>query len=539
MRAYAPVLYLHRDERFVPVSPTAYLERAALWDDSAPDAHLRERWGHPTMEGGALPPPAFPRAPLLGPGQLTVDPAAAGGDVHFLGEQVDGGFPFTQSDAERALFLDFRGWWEEGALPELGDEAGKVQETTQNRLAFVDRLAASWGPWRPEDPAEPAPPEIAMLEPFRRRLSADVHDWQSLSVAATQLGDYDLIAMLSKIASQAGNMNLWFIFYHFFYPAHQENLPWCEFVALLNNLDEALPGEVPDGTGFDSGGDELGDLVGLHRADYAGDWSTVCVVVRAPPGWMTTTGGMQGEQILPEDDAELPPPSHVGFGRRARSLMSEEGRFTFDQLMPVTEEFGVVGERHVKVFAGLGTHNNFAAPGQHLSPRSESVLDTACDVNGTDADSDAPVDNKHRKRRLALLGVLKILLGVLAAVPLLPEIGAIAFGLESMRHDDPEAGFEDDPTEEAPPSEAQATIIAPADTLAELALPPEQAWQIEDADLVDGQIWWPPPLGPANGYRGAWGVTCAEDPFEARSGMPFPDARARLIESLAILVEQE
>jgi hypothetical protein len=43
----------------------------------------------------------------------------------------------------------------------------------------------------------------------------------------------------------------------------------------------------------------------------------------------------------------------------------------------------------------------------------------------------------------------------------------------------------------------------------------------------------------ANGYRGAWGVTCAEDPFEARSGMPFPDARARLIESLAILVEQE
>jgi hypothetical protein len=32
-------------------------------------------------------------------------------------------------------------------------------------------------------------------------------------------------------------------------------------------------------------------------------------------------------------------------------------------------------------------------------------------------------------------------------------------------------------------------------------------------------------------------VTCAEDPFDARSGMPFPDARARLIESLAILVE--
>ena len=186
------------------------------------------------------PPPAFPRAPLLRPGQLTVNPAAAGGDVHFLGEQDDGAFPFTQSDGERALFLDFRGWWEEGEPPEFGNEPGKVQETTQNRWAFVERLMQSWAPWRPEDPAEPIPPDVAMMEPFRRRLSADVHDWQSLAVAASQV-DPDLISMLSKIASHAGNTNLWFIFYHFFYPAHEENLRWCEFVALLNNLHKELP----------------------------------------------------------------------------------------------------------------------------------------------------------------------------------------------------------------------------------------------------------------------------------------------------------
>ena len=153
---------------------------------------------------------------------------------------------------------------------------------------------------------------------------------------------------------------------------------------------------------------------------------------------MPTAGGMQE---LPEDDSDLPAPSYTGFGRRARSLMNEEGRYTFDQLMPVTEDFGVVGERHVKVFAGLGTHNNFAIPGQHLSPRNKSILDTACDVNGTDADSDAPVDDKYRKRRLALLGVLKILMGILLGLPLWPEAGAIAFGLESIRGDDPEGGF--------------------------------------------------------------------------------------------------
>ena len=62
MRAYAPVLFLHQAERFVPVSPAAYLERAALWDDNAPGADLRENWGRPSTAD------VFPRAPLLRPG---------------------------------------------------------------------------------------------------------------------------------------------------------------------------------------------------------------------------------------------------------------------------------------------------------------------------------------------------------------------------------------------------------------------------------------------------------------------------------------
>ncbi len=53
-------------------------------------------------------------------------------------------------------------------------------------------------------------------------------------------------------------------------------------------------------------------------------------------------------------------------------------------------------------------------------------------MNGTDADSDAPVDEKYRKRRLALLGVLKILMGLLLGLPVWPEVGAIALGLESI-----------------------------------------------------------------------------------------------------------
>jgi hypothetical protein len=538
MRAYAPVLFLHGSEPFVPISPSAYLERSALWSDSGPGSHRRELWGE-IPGGGGIPTSPFPRVPLLGPGQLTVDPAAAGGDVHYLGEQVDGGFPFTQSNADRGLFLDFRGWWELDAPPDLDNQPGRVHAATKNRWAFIERLLASWGPWRPEDASQPMPPEVAMLEPFRRRLSAEVHDWVSLVWA---VNDSSLVSILGKLAGQGHTANLWFLFYHFFYPAHLEQLRWCEFVALVKELDKEIPAALPSLWASDNieiGLDiDIGEaLQGLHRADYAGDWSTVCVVVQAPPALLPTPSAIQ---VLPDDDAELPPPSYVGLGQRVRSQVDAEGRFTFDQLITVTDQLGLVGGRHVKVFVGQGTHNNFAAPGPHPSPRADSVLDSACDVNGTDESSDAPIDDQHRKRRLALLGVLKILVPVLLAIPLWPEIGAAALGLEGMRKGDPSAPFgPDEPTEETAPSEAQAMIIALAPVLGELDLTAESAWQIEDADLIDGQIWWPPPVGPANGYRGAWGVTCAEDPFDARSGMPFPDTRPRLIESLAIFLEQQ
>jgi hypothetical protein len=120
-----------------------------------------------------------------------------------------------------------------------------VQETTQNRWAFIDRLRRSWGPGRPEDPAEPIPPEVAMIEPFRRRFSADIYYWQTLVEAIGQLANSTLISMLSKIASQGGNQNLWFIFYHFFYPAHEENLRWCEDHSPEKRAEETQHHRIP------------------------------------------------------------------------------------------------------------------------------------------------------------------------------------------------------------------------------------------------------------------------------------------------------
>ena len=193
--------------------------------------------------------------------------------------------------------------------------------------------------------------------------------------------------------------------------------------------------------------------------------------------------------MLPNDNAQLPPPSYVGFGRRARSLMNEEGRYTFDQLMPVTEDFGVVGERHVKVFRRPRHAQQLRhRPASTLRPRESPSSTRRATSTAPTQHSDAPVDEKHRKRRLALLGVLKILWACCWGCRFCPRPARSPSAWRSMPRHTPECGFEDEPTEQAPPSEAQAMIIAPEETLGELALPPEQAWQTAGADLVDGQI---------------------------------------------------
>jgi len=220
-------------------------------------------------------------------------------------------------------------------------------------------------------------------------------------------------------------------------------------------------------------------------------------------------------------------------------MINDEGRYTFDQIMHVTDEFEVVGDRHLKVFAGRGTHNNFATPGQHPPPRGESVLDSACDANGADLPRGQSGDNEALEDfLLALMVLAKTLFAAAGSFFFLIGLIAAALELASSLEDVTEASGVPD-SEETPSSEALAQIIAPEETLGGLGLTPESAWQIHDTDLVDGQIWWPPPLGPNNGYQGAWGVICADDPFEARSGMSFPDARAKLIESLAIFLEAQ
>lgn len=120
MLAYEPILLLEERERFVPISPAAYIERAALWSNSDPAAHRKELWGKPQLESQAL-----PRQPEVGPGGITVNPFEAGDDK-FLGAVAIGD----------KFFLENWGWdepGEEAALATDTPDRGRVSEQTLNR----------------------------------------------------------------------------------------------------------------------------------------------------------------------------------------------------------------------------------------------------------------------------------------------------------------------------------------------------------------------------------------------------------------------
>ena len=102
-------------------------------------------------------------------------------------------------------------------------------------------------------------------------------------------------------------------------------------------------------------------LHGKYTKSYAGDMQCLCVVL--PTFATDSDGGI----ILPDDDAALPAPAIVGFGRRLRGLRQENdlshGITTrTSQQMRVTTSFEAVG-KHPVVYVAAGTHNFYSSSG--------------------------------------------------------------------------------------------------------------------------------------------------------------------------------
>src|SRR5688572_1626683 len=85
---YEPILLMHRDEKYEPISPAGYMTGCAMWVNK-PVGTERRHWG----DGGHELDDEFPREPLIQQSKLGVDmmTAAADGDV-FIGSEEEDGF---------------------------------------------------------------------------------------------------------------------------------------------------------------------------------------------------------------------------------------------------------------------------------------------------------------------------------------------------------------------------------------------------------------------------------------------------------------
>lgn len=121
IKRFAPILFLHPQETFVPVDAKRYFENANLWSAASPSLDNKALWG-----GAATAP--FPRAPLVMAGGLRGldnEPGTMIDDVSLI--------PAVGNE----VFLELGGWKDATELPEAGVTASS-SNVYSGRKAIAD-----------------------------------------------------------------------------------------------------------------------------------------------------------------------------------------------------------------------------------------------------------------------------------------------------------------------------------------------------------------------------------------------------------------
>lgn len=548
MLAYEPVLLLHsRDAENVPVVFQSFLEESGLWSSiglgSAEEAEdVRLRWGNSKTAG-------FPRSPEREAGDIALTPPDFADN--FLITVGDATFPV----ASKFFFLSTGAWHDpEGAQLAGADlQAGIVSAATPTVSANVPELWRNFG-FRPDGDV----PTPAEKRPILHRYSVDVVEYAELHSAPRLQPDRLFAGNLEELGE-----NPIFLFYHYLFPTHEERLSTAELAALALALarekPEASVREILeefftfDHQIFDTEGtDEVPPgteraRFGLDTKSYAGDMQCVCVVIP------TQGSDAVGQVILPGDDAALPEPFVVGFGRRLRSLRFEvelgNGQTTRTrQFMRSSMSFEAIG-KHPVVYVAGGTHNFYDSAGDDgVWPL--NVGAAGFPLPTVSPDDAPPQDDGDLRKWASLTSIMKWLtLGPLAA--------ALSTALEAGSDESeviPGSGASTDlPGHDASdsvplgPDDEGTVVIAPDGVMP--ASDNVRFWRqdVPDADrdaaeladiLQADQAWWPYALDPlTNGFEGRWGVDCTDDPFDARRGVFYPNFREKMVEGLVPLIE--
>jgi hypothetical protein len=506
--AYAPILYFHPEEEFVPIRPEFYFGAAALWEGSPP-TDMKKDWGHDKS--------AFPRQPRiprfgisLDPNQDTEGTADSDNDgvnEWYLGHvHTDGVRQYLLTNSEIEHWLDSSGW----------AEAQDVTETSKN-----DRCnkAGALDKWR----------EQGLTRVYSDWYYAEVQETSDLERILLSLEGFNGKPFETILRELLGE--IWVVWYYFLYPIHEEYLRRCEQV-------------------FDV----------AHRGDYEGDWSAVGVVIQQPATLPWDHGGA------------FPQPLYVGYGVRLRGLSKEVFPDLFKQGMiirPWGDVQRIPGTFHPRVFVTKGYHNNYSLPGDKdpsegelLSiPLEHLVCEITEEVDEVANDAKETLEDIEETFKDSVITIAKIVAGSAIGFGLGGGLGsalgafagAVAGVIEALST----SNTDDVPSEEirqglerepGPPDRSYGLVLKPADVANPLLPPAPPAhpqaetavairnWLGTDADrLVDrsSQIWWPSD-SQRKGYDGRWGVRCENDPNNRRSGIKFPDFRRALLNDLAV-----
>lgn len=507
--AYAPVLVFHPDEKYVPIKPHTFLQGSALWSTTPTDDDKRH-WGVEVTPGQDL-----PRRPNIPKRGISLDPGAdveGNSDVNgdgvsdwYLGHQSDDGiFPYLIGNEGTENFLDHGGW----------SHASDVTEVSDNRLADIAGASSRWL----ESPTS-----------FTRTVT----DWYFADVSEPS----DIERLLYSFGASGGDAattlrgllgEVWVVWYFFFYPAHEGVLRRCEQF-----------------------------LDGGNVSSTEGDWQALAVVVPKP-------------LVLPWEPpgSPFPTPSHVGYSVRLRGVSRHlnPGAATTGMMVRQWQDVSRLppGDGlHPRAFVASGYHNNHPQPGKQ-PPANFTLLgvpieELGCglleDIQDLKEDFQEVLDDVGDFLEAAGITVAKALVGAQIGASI-GGIGAAVGAVAGLAAGIIEAivGSDDDdgptPQElaaaeaERPPERAEGygTTLKPENLSNPLTEdPPESAAEIRTwlgpapDRLIDyeTQLWWPSNhVRP--GFDGRWGVRVTDDPHDLRSGRPFPNFGAALMNDLAI-----
>lgn len=503
---YHPILYLHKEEKYVPVKPDIYIQNAALWN-SQPASNDKRDWGIKPSTGNWPHKPIIPKKGIsvnkADDKEGTIDTDGDGVKEWYIGhEKIDGDLPYLISDKERELFLDFVGW-EDGK--EVNEKSKNIRP---NKILAISKYEND-----------------NILKDSRFYCYADVEELDTMTNLFSLIDEWEGFepgVLLKQFLGKA-----WFIWYYIFYPIHEETSRHC----------------------YEKAGD----------GDFEGDWTAIGLIVRQSDNPL--------QNLTDEQKVENSEPKYVGFSRRSRGLM-EIPLIHFRQDMEIKNWNSISRlKRHPKVFVARGSHNYYRLPGTKEPPEffNKDPCENFNELEKKINDAIEKVQEKIDNVKTAVVTVSKIAAGcgiggifgwVGAAIGC--GVGAIAAAIEAAVDDSgdgsetvDERARQEAERDYAPEQDNYGMIIAPTDLKGELIdakyADKIEYWKGSSKDiLIDRayQIWWRNGQGLDGknylGYQGRWGVKAQEDPYDRRSGIVFPEfKRAFIISFIKYLSEAE